>query len=296
MGGKSSTVEEIVAGIATGAHGIVTRAELLAAGVTGRQIDRRIEKGLLIPEYAGVYRAGHRARSRESSYTAATKAGGPGAVLFSHAAGHLLAILKSQTWPPAEVMTTSRRKPRNLRTKRVRRIDRRDVTEVQGIPCTTVPRTLVDLAAVLSEEDLARAVHLAYVIYRVGPKHVEAVLKRQPNAKGAALLKAILKGDAKVLLSHLEKGFILRLTEAGLPLPDTNRPTDGHYVDCRWRDKRVTVELNGFRFHNSRHSWEDGNDRERAAYARGDAFRRYSYKDVFEDSSRMLAELRLLLM
>jgi hypothetical protein len=169
------------------------------------------------------------------------------------------------------------------------------VTEVNGIPCTTVPRTLIDLAAVLGEEELARACHLAGVIYRVGPKHIEAVLKRHPNAKGAATLRAIATGDAKVLLSKLEKGFIAILKAVGLPLPATNRMTDGHYVDCRWADKRVTVELNGFRFHNSRHSWDEGNDREREAYARGDQFRRYSYKDVFEAPERMLTELRGLL-
>ena len=44
-----------------------------------------------------------------------------------------------------------------------------------------------------------------------------------------------------------------------------------------------------------RWSWEQGNERERRAYARGDQFRRYSYKDVFEAPERMLAELRELL-
>jgi very-short-patch-repair endonuclease len=98
-----------------------------------------------------------------------------------------------------------------------------------------------------------------------------------------------------VLLSKLEKGFIARLEEADLPLPETNRLTDGHYVDCRWGDKRVTVELDGFRFHNSRHAWEDGLRRQRAARRRGDEFRRYTYTDVFEDPTEMLDELRELL-
>src|SRR4051794_12099832 len=103
MRGRSRTVEEVIAGTATGAHGIVTRAELCAEDVKPGQIDRRITKGLLIPEYPGVYRAGHQARSRESDYMAAVKAGGGGAVLFNVPAGHLLGLLKSPSWPPPEV-------------------------------------------------------------------------------------------------------------------------------------------------------------------------------------------------
>lgn len=295
MGTRSRTVEEVIAGIARAAHGVVTRAELLTAGITVKEIAHRVRKGALIPQYPGVYRAGHCAPSREATYLAAVRAGGPGAVLYGNPAGHLLAILKGPSWPPPEVLTTTERKPKGLRTRRTRSIDRRDVTEVHGIPVTTVPRTLVDLAATLNEEELARAVHLAGVIYRVTPDHIERVLRRRPRAKGAAKLKRIARGETKVLLSKLEKGFVARLTEEGLPLPETNRLTDGHYVDCRWRGKRVTVELDGFRFHNSRHAWEDGLRRERKARKRGDKHRRYTYADVFEDPTEMLAELRELL-
>jgi hypothetical protein len=53
----------------------------------------------------------------------------------------------------------------------------------------------------------------------------------------------------------------------------------------------LTVELDSFRFHNSRHAWEQDHDREREAYGRGDQFRRYTYRDVCEDPDRMLTEL-----
>ncbi|HYI37432.1 MAG TPA: hypothetical protein VEX39_12535 [Thermoleophilaceae bacterium] len=66
-------------------------------------------------------------------------------------------------------------------------------------------------------------------------------------------------------------------------------------VDCRWPDEGVTVELDSFTFHNSRHGWQQGYVRERQAYARGDAFRRYTWADVMETPRRMLVELRALL-
>ena len=292
MGPKPRTVEEVVAGIASRAHGVVTRDELLEAGVSSKEIRRRLEKGALIRVYRGVYRAGHTAPSRESRYMAATKAGGEGAVLCGKAAAHLLGILRSPSPPPPEVMTPTERKPKGLTTRRTRTIDRREVTVVDGIPVTTVPRTLVDLAAVLTPEDLARACHEAGVKYRTTPKQVEAVLKRHPKAKGAAILRAIVGGEVKVVLSKLETRFLERLKAENLPLPDTNRPAGGRRVDCRWPDHRLTVELDGFRFHNSRHSWDQGNKREREARARGDEFRRYTYADVFEDPAYMLTELR----
>jgi len=85
------------------------------------------------------------------------------------------------------------------------------------------------------------------------------------------------------------------LREAGLELPETNRRAGGRRVDCRWPDHRLTVELDSYRYHHSRHAWEQDRRREREARARGDEFRRYTYGDVFESPGRMLAKLRDLL-
>ena len=92
--------------------------------------------------------------------------------------------------------------------------------------------------------------------------------------------------------SKLEHRFLALLKANGLPLPQTNRPAGGRRVDCRWPDHHLTVELDSYRYHGSRHAWEHDRRREREAYARGDEFRRYTYGDVYEDSRLMLAELR----
>ena len=84
---------------------------------------------------------------------------------------------------------------------------------------------------------------------------------------------------------------IQRLAHAAdLPLPRTNKVAGGRRVDCRWPAHRLTVELDGFRFHNSRYAWRQGLKREREARARGDEFRRYDYEDVFEHPSRVPLE------
>jgi hypothetical protein len=223
---------------------------------------------------------------------AAVKACGPGVVLCGLAAAYLHGLIKGSP-PPPEVMTNTDRRITGLKTHRTREID--DATTARGIPVTTVPRTLVDIAANLDEEQLARACHEAGVKHRTTPAHVDAVLKRRPSAPGAATLRAIMSGDVKVTLSKLERGFLHRLEAEDLPLPETNRVATGRRVDCRWPEQKLTVELDGFRFHNSRHSWEQGLRREREARAREDEFRRYTYTDVFDDPAFMLAELRELL-
>ena len=160
---------------------------------------------------------------------------------------------------------------------------------------TTVARTLVDVAAVLGQDALARVCHEASVLHGTTPDQVEAVLARQPRSPGAGTLRRILHGDTHITLSALERRFLRVLKDERLPLPKTNRPAGGRYVDCRWPALRLTVELDSYRFHRTRHSWENDRRREREAHARGDDFRRYTYGDVFEDQRLMLAELRLLL-
>jgi hypothetical protein len=282
----------LVASLASRAHGVVGRVDLLAAGLTARQIDHRVQTGVLIVEFPGVYRAGHRAPSVEARYMAAVKACGTGAVLSGLSAAWLWGLVRGA--PPPEVTAPTERRVKGVKTRR-RRLDSRDTTRRQRIPVTTVPRTLVELSSLLSSNALARAAHEAGVRYRTTPAQVERTLARTPRVKGAANLRAVTRGEVHVTLSRLERRFLELLHAEQLPLPRTNRPAGAHYVDCRWPDHRLTVELDSYTFHNSRHAWEQDRRREREARQRGDEHRRYTWTDVFEEPEPMLAELRVLL-
>jgi hypothetical protein len=174
-------------------------------------------------------------------------------------------------------------------------MDPRDCMTWKSIPVTTPARTLVDLAAVVSADELARAVHQADVLHDTTPDDVEAVIKRRPTSKGIADLRRVLHGDGERILSKLERAFIQLLKANELPLPATNRPANGLFVDCRWPEHKLTVELDGYRYHRSRHAWQNDRKRERDAYARGDQFRRYTWADVVEDPRPTLKELRAVL-
>jgi hypothetical protein len=149
---RTRTVERKLAELAGRSHGIVTRAELLRAGITHEEIRTRLANGALISLHRGVYRVGHAAPSLEARFTAAVQACGPGSLLCGRAAGYLLYLLKR---PPSlpEVLTARHRRPSKVTVHRCRSIDRRDATTWRGVPVTTVPRTLVDLAAVLDPPD-----------------------------------------------------------------------------------------------------------------------------------------------
>ena len=234
---------------------------------------------------------GHRAPSVEATYLAAVLAAGEGAALTEVAAAHLWGLVKGNA-PSPVVITATERRIEGVRTIRSRKLAPADVTIFKAIPVTTVPRTLVELAAELPETDLARACHEAGVRYRITPRAIEAVLERRPNSPGARKLRRIMHGEVRVTLSELEKRFLELLRAQELPLPVTNRPAGSTRVDCRWPEYGLTVELDSYQFHNSRHSWERDRMREREARARGDDLRRFSHDDVIERPAVMLRELR----
>lgn len=290
MGHQGRTVARVMGGIASDAFGVVTREELLEASVSEKEIRVRLETGALLVEFPGVYRVGHRAPSVAATYTAAVKATGPGTLLSGRAAAHHWGLLKGPPPHPEVTSLTERRVP-GIVTHRARRQPGADAATHRGILITSVARTLVDLAATLDIRELGSACHEAGVKYGTRPADVDAVLRRRPTSKGARKLRRLMGGEYKVAISKLEERFLKHLRAATLPLPVTNKPAGGFRVDCRWPEHGLTVELDSYRFHNTRLAWERDRRREREARARGDDFRRYTWDDVFAHPSQMLHEL-----
>ena len=293
MDSKLAPADQIAAGIAANAKGVVTNDELRAAGLSRTEIHSRIERGSLLPVFRGVYRVGHKAPNIEATYMAAVKACGKDATLSGEAAGHHLGLTRGAP-PPPEVTAPTNRRIKGIKTHRIELHDD-ETTTIRGIPTTTPARTLVDLAAVLEPQALARAAHEAQVRHRTTPAQVESILSRRCATPGCAKLRRVLNGETPTTLSHLEERFVALMKKHKLPIPQTNRPKGNHLVDCRWPEHKLTVELDSYGFHNTRHSWEQDHHREREAYARGDQFRRYTYGDVCERPRLMLRELRALL-
>jgi hypothetical protein len=141
----ATTVETVIGTIASSQYGVVTRAQLLRAGITPEEIRHRMANGALLREHRGVYRVGHRAPSMEAGYLGAVFACGDGARLSGRAAAYLLGLRKGPV-PPPEVTAPVKRRVPGVRVRRGH-IDTVDRAIHRGIPVTAVPRTLIDLAA-----------------------------------------------------------------------------------------------------------------------------------------------------
>src|SRR5690349_19335621 len=190
MSARATTVEAVIGRRATSQHGPVTRRQLLDAGVTRNQIEHRLLLGALLCVHRGVYRVGHRAPSLEATYLAAVLACGDEARLSGRAAAHLFGLLKGRA-PRPEVATPLKRRVDGVAVRRCR-IDPRDRATHKGIPVTSVPRTLTDLAADVPLDALARACHEAGVRFRTTPAQVASVLERRPRLHGSGKLRLVL--------------------------------------------------------------------------------------------------------
>src|SRR5690242_5144245 len=112
--------DRIVGSIASGQHGVVTRRQLLEAGLSPRSIEERLDKGSLIRVYPGVYRVGHGAPSVEADYMAAVLACGQGSVLSGCAAAHMLGLIRGAPAPEPEVTAPTERHIPGITTHRAR--------------------------------------------------------------------------------------------------------------------------------------------------------------------------------
>jgi hypothetical protein len=267
-------------------HGRVASYQLVAEGIDHNQIRRWVESGRLHRVHHGVYAAGHRGRTTRSDYMAAVLACGSGAHLSHRADAHLLRLLPGPApRPEVTVPTTAHRRRPGIVIHRVRTLHVSDTSELDGIPITTVPRVLLDLAPSLAPELLARACHQAWVHHETTPHMIEACIARNPGKPGAAKLRRALGSD--VTLSELEDAFLKLLRAHGMALPRTNIDRAGDKVDCHWPDTGLTVELLSYRYHATRAAFEiDVARRRRSKHLA------FSYGDVVERGAATIAELR----
>ena len=135
--------------------------DLRAAGLTGSAVAKRRQRGVLHLQYPGVYSVGHATLSREGQWLAAVFAGGAGALL-SHLSAAALWNLIRYVPRVHDVLVSRRHRPvEGINFRQYRQLDPLDAMKYQGIPVTTVARTLVDLTDILEPDQLANVIHEA---------------------------------------------------------------------------------------------------------------------------------------
>lgn len=280
---------------------MVCRTQLLDAGVPRTTIGDRVRSGRLIRLHRGVYAVGHARLRREGRWLAAVLAVGRGAVL-SHRDAAGLHDLRPANHTLTDVTTTANRPDEpGIRVHRTRVLDARDITTINGIPVTTVARTLVDLAGLrLPHDHLTRAIKEAERRGAFDLHALEAAMARTRGRRGPghrAMRQAVMERrslEATFTRSPLEDAFLRLLRDQGLPSPATNAQVEGFEVDAVWRAQRVAVELDGWQDHGARRAFEEDRTRDATLTAAGWRVVRFTHRQVTRRPDHVTQTLRRL--
>jgi very-short-patch-repair endonuclease len=281
-------VDRRVVAFAAGRQGIATAAQLRGLGLTRAAVRDRLRRGWLIPRHRGVFLVGPVA-GPFAEKMAAVQAIGDDGVLSVHA-GAALWRMRARVDGPIDVSVAGRhaRSRPGIRVHNVRTLE---WTTHRGIQVTTPARTLLDLAATVSADDLARAVEEARVLRLVTDADLRAILDAHPRRAGSAALRRELVVEARLTRSEAERRLLDLIRRAQLPLPETNVRVLGHEVDALWPAQRLIVEIDGFDAHGTRAAFERDRARDARLVAAGYRVIRITWRQLHDEPARTIAQL-----
>jgi very-short-patch-repair endonuclease len=286
-----------LAALAAIQHGVVSHRQLLELGYSRTQIQRRVVKCRMHRLHLGVYAVGHTRLRAQGRWMAAVLACGTGAVL-SHTEAAALHDLRQIPSGRINVTAPSRHNLPGIRAHYVRAIDPQDATIVDGIPATTLARTYLDMAVLLSHGRLIDLLEASQRQNKLDVSAIDAVIARNSGRHGIRPLRravAELDDDAPLLQSPREREFRDLVRAHSLPAPQYNVYVEGELVDAVWFDHRLIVEVDGWGFHRSKRSFAADRRRDRMLVRAGWRVVRFTGDDVHDRPDAVAAEVSELL-
>jgi very-short-patch-repair endonuclease len=285
--------EQRIAELAARQRGLVTRKQLLEIGLTPEAIDHWMRSARLHRLYRGVYLLGHAGVTEGARELGAVLACGADAVISHRSAAWLWRLLPAAKGD-VEVTVAGRdcRSRPGIQVHRIRHLDRRDIRKLGGIPIASPARTILDIASLVSPRDLEQALAEAYARRLARRSELASLLARRSSRPGTRALRALLEdGTPALTRSQAEDRLLGLIRAAELPAPQTNIRIGRHEVDFVWRDQRLIVEVDGFRFHSSRSAFES--DRRRDAELSSQGFRviRITWRQIVDRPEALIARL-----
>jgi very-short-patch-repair endonuclease len=275
----------------------------MKAGWSAGSIEKRIHSGRLHRLYAGVYSLMPRQLMRHQGWwMAAVLASGTEALLSHQTAAALWGI---RGYSGGAIHVTVPHK--STSTKRIRRHfshvpdDERAMEE--GIPVSSVHRTIFDLASMASVDEVVAMIKEAEYLNRWDRLSLLDLLERYPGKRGSRKIRFALQrlkeeppGRKR---SRLEERFAPFLRRHSLPLPRFNDwillGPKRYQVDCHWPDLRLIVELDGWEGHSSRSAFQDDRSRDRALHAAGFSIVHLTWNQLDVKPEEVASDLRKLL-
>jgi very-short-patch-repair endonuclease len=307
MAGKKRTgnVAHAIAALAERQHGVVSRRQLRELGLLDGAIDDRIAWGYLQPLFRGTFAIGHRAISREGRMLAATLACENGTVLSHGSAAELLGLWDKRLAVVHVIPSDwSGRKIPGIRWHRVRLPDPDEMAIRNGIRCTTVSRTIVDMAGQSGWGQLRRLVEQAAILRQLDVDEIDLVLSRG-RRRGAPRLRAVLspwRGTSEErprIRSRLEARLLPRLIEEGVSPPRCNArlQIDGHRleVDMLWEKQKLAIETDGEETHGTPAAFQRDRLRDQILIAAGYRTARVTWRQVVDEPTAVVDRIARML-
>jgi hypothetical protein len=294
----------VIGELARAQHGVVTLGQLRLAGLTASGVRNRVRAGRLYRIHRGVYAVGHQRLTGYGRTMAAVMAYGPKAVASHRTAGGLNGLREDNSAKTdVSLPLQSVRSRPGVHAHGSPTLRPADVTRRHGIPCTTVARTLVDLADVVPRGQLQRACEQAEVLRVFDLEQLNDVIAHANGRHGVAQLRAALAelhDEPGLTANELEDRFLELCRHAGLPEPEVNmwiRVDDGQPIgaDFVWVKRRLIVETDGWGSHGARHGFERDRRRDQRALLAGWETVRFTRRQVLRDPNWVMATTAALL-
>jgi hypothetical protein len=302
---RTGRLDHEIAALADRQHGVVSRRQLRVLGLSDPATSARVAAGRLHPIFAGTYAVGHRITGRTGRMLAAVLACGDDTTISHGSAAELLGLWDKRV-AAVDVIAPRRagRKIPGIRWHNVLRPTPGEIELCDGIPCTTVSRTLVDMAGRTGFTSLSRLVEQAAIQRRLDVPDVDRVLARG-RRRGAPSLRAILdlwrSDDERKprLRSPLEARLLPALIAAGIPRPECNvkLQAEGRWieVDLLWRDQRLAIEADGEETHGTRSAFQNDRRRDQRLLAAGYRVARVTWRQAEDEPAAVAARIKRML-
>jgi very-short-patch-repair endonuclease len=295
-GTHHTSLDAGLARLAASQHGVVSLIQLMGLGLTGSGVRKRVTAGRLHFVHRGVYAVGHARLSLDGKRMAAVLACGDGAALSHRSAADPLGLRPSST-PGFDVTSPTRagRRRRGIRVHTGTTLMPRDLTTVRAIPSTNVPRTLLDLAEVVNQRQLERAIDRAEQLEIFDLLATQQLLDRSPGRRGAPRLRRAIAADPVLTRSAIEELMYAICRDAGVPKPEANYQIGKYEADFCWPGKRLIAETDGRKTHKTAHAFEHDRRRDQELTVAGWRVVRFTYRQLVNEPEAIAATLRALL-
>lgn len=266
-------------------------------GYSRSAVKRAVAAGRLHPLYRGVFAVGRTDLSLHGQCLAAVLACGPRSLLSHYSAAWLWGLSPTQPVPIHVTTPVARSIRPPIRLHLSRTLSDADRRLQDNVPLTSVARTLLDQAALLSDHWLRRLLKRSEELELFDLAAVHDVLERNRGHRGTARLRLALAlyEPLPFTRSEFEALVFESIVAAGLPVPRVNFNVAGMELDLYWPDHRFAVELDLYETHGTRESFEEDRLRRENLLLEGIGMTSVTGQRFAREPEAVLARLRRLL-